>query len=128
MGIVVHIVDVSRQPAPSVLLRVSFPSGEETLIRWGLDNKTYGALKRAVEDTYFDSLADHESLLPLTYQASGPKGDPGRKVYAHVEKVSGHRRKQLDVECSERFAGNLRWFRESVRCPQDVAHLVVSEP
>ncbi len=122
-----QLLEVSRDPTPSVLLKVTFADGEALNIRWGLDAESYGPMKRAFEDKFFDSLAEHQTFLALTYEASGPKGDPERKVYAHVEKVSGERRKQINVECSEFFAGNLKWFQESVRTPDDVAHLVVTD-
>ncbi len=126
MECIVKILDVSREP-PSALLQVTFRENESVIIRWGLDSDSYGPLKRAFEENFFDSLAVHETYLPLTYETSAPKGSPDREVYAHIEKVSGQRRKQIKVPCSEHFAGNLKWFQESVRGPKDLEHLVATE-
>lgn len=110
-----------------MLVRVTFPDGKEVLIRWGLDTASYSPMKRAFEDKFFDSLAEHKTFLPLSSHAIGEKGDPERKFYVHLEKVSGQRHKQIEVECSAFVAGNMKWFQESVFTPAEIAHLVVSD-
>jgi len=127
LGCLVKILRFSKEPAPSARLLVAFPSGDSVVIQWGIDAETYSRLENAFEEKYFDSMADHESFLPLTYETTGAKGSHDRKVYAYLEKVSGERRKQIKVECSEFFAGNLKWFQESVSEPKDLEHLIVRE-
>jgi len=94
--------------------------------RCELDAQTYKHLRKAVDTKYFDSLAtEYHYDLILTYQRnemvdSDSTGLPFKGV---IRCTQGDRAIQMEFPCSERFAGNMEWFRKEVKSIEDIQHL-----
>jgi hypothetical protein len=105
-------------------LNVQLPDGD-CIIRWDIDVFTYKQVKEVVYKKYFDSLAiDYRyEIVPYisTYQER-PKSQP---YYRGVIRcIQGNRVARVEFPCSERFAGNMEWFRKEVKKAEDIKHLL----
>ncbi|TYS67923.1 hypothetical protein FZC76_12845 [Sutcliffiella horikoshii] len=104
-------------------LEVMFPECT-IVIRWGLDETDYLRIIEIVNSNYFDSLEQgyHYELLPYVgVSIDQPNGK--QKFLANLRCVQGKKAARIEFECSDRFAGNLEWFKKEVRCSQDLEHL-----
>lgn len=104
-------------------LEVTLPDGK-CMIRWGLDEVDYINIKDIIKKNYFDSLNAeyHYEILPyISVSLDKPKGK--QKFIARVRCVQGQKAAKIEFECSERFAGNMEWFRQEVRGLEDVESL-----
>jgi hypothetical protein len=81
----------------------------EIVIRWGLDPFTYGNLKRAVSNRYFETMPGivYEYKLITSYSHNRKKDYVG-----YLECILGKQTKQIEFNCSELFAGNIEWMRK----------------
>lgn len=104
-------------------LEVILPDGK-IVIRWGLDDKDYLRIRDIVKDNYFDNLEAvyHYELLPyVVISLDKPNGK--QTFLANLRCVQGQKAARIEFECSERFAGNIEWFKKEVRCIQDLENL-----
>jgi hypothetical protein len=120
-----RIIEVSKDKAGRYIkLDIRLPDGD-CIVRWDLDEFTYKQIKEIVSKKYFDSLAiDYlYELVPysLTYQEK-PNSHP---YYRGVIRcVQGDRAARIEFPCSERFAGNMVWFRQEVNKVEDLKYLI----
>jgi hypothetical protein len=118
------ILKVSKDNAGKFLkLEVNLPDGA-AIIRWGLDDLDFKRIRDIVSKNYFDSLQTeyHYELLPsVGISLDKPKGN--QKFIGSVRCVQGDKAARIEFECSERFAGNMEWFRSDVGCLGDIKHL-----
>ncbi len=104
-------------------LEVTLPDGK-CIIRWGLDEVDYMRIKDIVKKNYFDILDAeyyYEILPYVSVSLDKPKGK--QKFIASVRCVQGQKAAKIEFECSERFAGNMEWFRQEVRGLEDLESL-----
>ncbi|KMJ57674.1 hypothetical protein AB685_15670 [Bacillus sp. LL01] len=104
-------------------LEVTLPDGS-IIIRFGLDEVDYIKIRDIVKKNHFDSLEAeyHYELLPyIGVSLDKQKGE--QKFIANVRCVQGQKAARIEFECSERFAGNMEWFKRDVRCLRDLEHL-----
>ncbi|WP_404469792.1 hypothetical protein [Sutcliffiella horikoshii] len=104
-------------------LEVTLPD-ERIVIRWGLDDEDYLKIRDIVKGNYFDNLEAgyHYELLPyVVVSLNKPNGK--QKFLANLRCVQGQKAARIEFECSERFAGNIEWFKKEVRCIKDLEHL-----
>ena len=94
--------------------------------RCELDAPTYKHLRKAVDTKYFDSLAtEYQYDLILTYQFN-EKVDLKLSDLPYngvIRCTKSDRAIQVEFPCSERFAGNMEWFRKEVESIEDIQHL-----
>ncbi len=104
-------------------LEVMLPD-ERIVIRWGLDDEDYIKIRDIVKNNYFDSLEAgyHYELLPYV-GVSLDKPNGKQTFLANLRCVQGKKAARIEFECSEKFAGNIEWFKKDVRCIQDLEHL-----
>lgn len=97
---------------------------ERIVIRWGLDDEDYIKIRDIVKNNYFDSLevGYHYELLPYV-GVSLDKPNGKQKFLANLRCVQGQKAARIEFECSERFAGNMEWFKNDVKCIKDLEHL-----
>ncbi|MCG1023289.1 hypothetical protein [Sutcliffiella horikoshii] len=118
------VLKASRDTLGSHLqLEVTLPDGK-CMIRWGLDEVDYINIKDIIKKNHFDSLNAeyHYEILPyISVSLDKPKGK--QKFIASVRCVQGQKAAKIEFECSERFAGNMEWFRKEVRGLEDVESL-----
>ncbi|WP_404448600.1 hypothetical protein LG307_04690 [Sutcliffiella horikoshii] len=94
------------------------------VIRWGLDDVDYLKIRDVVKNNYFDTLESgyHYELLPyIGVSLDKPNGKP--TFLANLRCVQGQKAARIELECSEKFAGNIEWFKKDVRCIKDLEHL-----
>lgn len=118
------ILKASKDPFGSHLkLEVILPNGI-IVIRWGLADEDYLRIRDIIKENYFDSLEAgyHYELLPYV-GVSLDKPNGKQKFLANLRCVQGNKAARIEFECSERFAGNIEWFKKEVRCKQDLEHL-----
>ncbi|KPB03279.1 hypothetical protein AAV98_18210 [Bacillus sp. CHD6a] len=104
-------------------LEVTFPDGT-IVIRWGLDDIDYLKIIDIVKSNYFDSLEKdyYFELMPyVVVSLDKPYGQ--QKLLANLRCIEPKKAAKIQFECSDRFAGNLEWFKKEVRCLQDLDHL-----
>ncbi len=120
----IKILNVSKDKVGCHLkLKVILPDGS-TVIRWGLEETDYIKLRDIMKHNYFDRLAEDffYELIPFTgVSLDKPKGK--KKFIASVRCVQGQKVAKIEFECSERFAGNMEWYRQEVRCLEDLENL-----
>jgi hypothetical protein len=119
-----RIVEVSKDKVGLYIkLDVQLPDGD-CIIRWELDDFTYKQIKEVVSRKHFDSLAINYlfEIVPYvsTYQEK-PKSQPYYKGV--IRCIQGNRAARIEFPCSERFAGNMEWFRKEVKKVEDIKHL-----
>ncbi|WP_244951598.1 hypothetical protein [Sutcliffiella horikoshii] len=104
-------------------LKITLPDGN-IVIRWGLADEDYLRIRNIIKENYFDSLEGeyHYELLPYVV-VSLDKPNGKQKFLASLRCVQGKKAARIEFECSERFAGNIEWFKKDVRCIQDLKHL-----
>jgi hypothetical protein len=119
-----RIVEVSKDKVGSYIkLDVQLPDGD-CIIRWDLDEMTYKNIQEVVSKKHFDSLAidNRYEILPYvsTYQER-----PNSQPYFNrvIRCIQGNRVAKVEFPCSERFAGNMEWFRKEVKKLEDIKHL-----
>ncbi|MEO2076581.1 MAG: hypothetical protein ABGX20_14525 [Bacillus sp. (in: firmicutes)] len=120
-----RIVEVSKDKVGRYIkLDVQLPDGDR-IIRWDLDEFTYKQIKEVVSKKHFDSLAIHYlyEIVPYvsTYQEK-PKSQPYFRGV--IRCIQGNRAARIEFPCSERFAGNMEWFRKEVKKVEDIKHLI----
>ncbi|WP_413306295.1 hypothetical protein AA0X95_05485 [Bacillus sp. 1P10SD] len=120
----IRIVEVSKDKIGSYIkLDVQLPDGD-CIIRWDLDELTYKNIKEVVSKKHFDSLAidNRYEIRPYisTYQER-PNSQPYFKGV--ISCIQGNRVARVEFPCSERFAGNMEWFRKEVKKVEDIKHL-----
>ncbi|NLP49850.1 hypothetical protein [Bacillus sp. RO1] len=106
-----------------LMLEVALADGR-IKIRWGLDAEDYVEIRNIIKENYFDSLEGeyHYELLPYVgVSLDQPNGK--QKFLANLRCVQGKKAARIEFECSDRFAGNMEWFKKDVRCLQDLEHL-----
>lgn len=104
-------------------LEVTFGDGT-IVIRWGLDEIDFLRIIEIIKSNYFDSLEQgyHYELLPYVGVClDKPNGK--QKFLANLRCVQGKKAARIEFECSDRFAGNLEWFKKEVRCLKDLDRL-----
>lgn len=106
-----------------LILEVILPDGI-IVIRWGLEDEDYKKIRDVVIKSYFDNLESvyHYELLPYV-GVSLDKPNGKQKFLANLRCVQGKKAARIEFECSERFAGNMEWFKKDVRCIKDLEHL-----
>lgn len=91
--------------------------------RCELDAATYKHIRKAVDIKYFDSLAtEYHYDLILTYQ-SIELVETELPYKGVIRCTQNDRAIQVEFPCSERFAGNIEWFRKEVKSIEDIQHL-----
>lgn len=94
--------------------------------RCELDAQTYKHLRKAVDTKYFDSLATeyHYDLILISQRNEVVNSDSTDLPYKGVIRCTqGGRAIQMEFPCSERFAGDMEWFRKEVESIDDIQHL-----
>jgi hypothetical protein len=119
-----RIMEISKDAKGRYMkLEIQLPDGQ-SIIRWELDQFTYTQIKRMVSKKHFDSLAtDYRyELVPYTngYQEL-PKSTP--TFNGIIRCIQGNRSIRLEFICSQRFAGNMAWFRNEVQNIDGIKHL-----
>ncbi|WP_226683205.1 hypothetical protein [Sutcliffiella horikoshii] len=118
------ILKASKDPFGSHLkLSVILPDGI-IVIRWGLADEDYLRIRDIIKENYFDSLEagyQYELLPYVVVSLDKPNGK--QKFLANLRCVQGNKAARIEFECSQRFAGNIEWFKKEVRCIQDLEHL-----
>jgi hypothetical protein len=119
-----RVVEVSKDKIGRYLkLEVQLPDGD-CLIRWDLDEVTYKQIKEVVSKKHFDSLAKdyrYEIAPYIAYHQEIPKSQ--RYNRGVIRCIQGNRVIKIEFPCSERFAGNMEWFRKEVTKVEDIKHL-----
>jgi hypothetical protein len=119
-----QIIEVSKDKVGNYIkMEVQLQDGT-SVIRWGIDDFSYKGIKENVTRNYFDSLEVkyHYEIVPyaITYQEKANS----RPIYKGVLRcIQGNRVGRIEFLCSERFAGNLEWFRREVQKVDDIRHL-----
>lgn len=120
----IRILNVSKDTTGCHLkLKITLPDGS-AVIRWGIEEMDYKRLRDILSSNYFDSLEVHYHYELLTFigvSLDKPKGE--KKFIASLRCVQGQKVAKIEFECSERFAGNMEWFRQEVRSLEDLESL-----
>ncbi|MFS0862216.1 hypothetical protein [Fredinandcohnia sp. 179-A 10B2 NHS] len=120
------ILDVAKDDVgPYLKLEIELTDGTTAVIRWGLNSEDYKQIRSIVTKKHFDSLATGYSYELLPYYSSVQERTGSTPTfYGSVRCIQETRVMKVDFVCSERFAGNLEWFRSHVSCLADVQHII----
>lgn len=120
-----RIVEVSKDKVGLYIkLDVQLPDGD-CIIRWDLDDFTYKQIKEVVSRKHFDSLAINYLYEIVPYVSTYQEKTKSQPYYRGVIRcIQGNRAARIEYPCSERFAGNMEWFRKEVKKVEDIKHLV----
>lgn len=120
------ILTVSKDiQGPYMKMKVTLSDGTST-IRFGLDEPTYENIKEIVSKNYFDSLAKGYRFELLPYYATYQEIDNSKPVFmGSIRCIQDQRAKNIQFPCTERFAGNLEWFKHAVYSTEDIKHLTL---
>lgn len=118
------ILKVSKDiQGPFIKMKVTLIDGS-SIIRIGLDELTYEKIKEIVSKNYFDSLAKSYRFELLPYYATYREIESSLPVYmGSIRCIQENKAKNIQFNCSERFAGNLEWFKHAVYSTEDIRHL-----
>lgn len=118
------ILNIAKDPhGPHLKLEVTLPDGK-AVIRWGLVEADYSKLRDIVTHNHFDRLDGnyYYELVPFT-GVNLDKAKGKQKFIASVRCVQGQKAAKIEFECTERFAGNMEWFRLEVKGLKDLESL-----
>lgn len=109
-------------------LEIQLPDGL-SIIRWDLDQFTYIRIKELVSKKHFDPIATdytYELVSNTSSYQERPKSIP---MYVGIIRcLQGNRSIRIEFTCSERFAGNMAWFKNEIQNKDDLKHLIWQEP
>jgi hypothetical protein len=121
----ISIIEINKDTDGRYLkMRVDFKD-DSMLIRWGLDQFTFGSLKKAVYTRYFDDIPglNYKYRLSKDYCTRVNRDSSEAEYFGAVECILGEKRKNIEFPCSLQFASNLQWLRTQVKSIQDLKHL-----
>lgn len=124
-----RIIEVSKDEKGRYMkLEIQLPD-EQSIIRWDLDQFTYTRIKKLVSKKHFDSLATDYSYELLSYASSHQEKANSIPTFVGIIRcIQGNRSIRIEFTCSERFAGNMAWFRNEIQNKEDLKHLIWQEP
>jgi hypothetical protein len=123
-----RLIEVSKDEKGRYMkLEIQLPDGL-SIIRWDLDPFTYARIKELVSKKHFDSLATdytYELVSNASSYQERPKSIP--TFLGIIRCLQGNRSIRIEFTCSERFAGNMAWFRNEIQNKDDLKHLIWQE-
>lgn len=124
-----RIIEVSKDEKGRYMkLEIQLPD-ELSIIRWDLDQFTYKRIKELVSKKHFDSLAtDYTYELVSNASSKQEKANSIPTFVGIIRCLQGNRSIRIEFTCSERFAGNMAWFRNEIQNKDDLKHLIWQEP
>ena len=123
-----RIMEVSKDEKGRYMkLEIQLPDGL-SIIRWDLDQFTYIRIKELVSKKHFDSLATDYTYELLSYAGSHQEKRKSIPTFVGIIRcLQGNRAIRIEFTCSERFAGNMAWFRNEIQNKDDLKHLIWQE-
>lgn len=124
-----RIIEVSKDEKGRYMkLEIQLPD-ELSIIRWDLDQFTYTRIKELVSKKHFDSLATDYAYELLSYASSKQEKANSIPTFVGIIRcLQGNQSIRIEFTCSERFAGNMAWFRNEIQNKDDLKHLIWQEP